>query len=135
MVLATYSVINRKEKSLENVARSKEAKNLNTLRPELSSVKVPLTDYKKEAGSYLRSRDEIINRPKLSKSFLETRRPHGIVPTTNVKDMLNGKNITLKRVPIGKKSQFEQKRTMSNISRNENFKQKPIGGNRDLRHV
>lgn len=135
MVLATDSVINRKENSLANVARAKEAKTLNTLRPELSSVKVPLADYKKEAGSYLRSRDEIINRPKLSKSFLETRRPHGSVPTTNVKDMLNGKNITLKRVPIGKKSQFEQKQTMANFSRNEIFKQKPIGGYRDLRNV
>ena len=46
--------------------------------------------------------------------------------------MLNGKNITLKRLPIGKKSQFEQKQSMSNFSRNEIFKQKPIGGYRDL---
>ena len=135
MVLATDSVVNRKENSLASVARAKEAKSLNSIRTDFSPAKLPLADYKKEAGNYLRSRDEIIKRPKLSNSFLETRRPHGIVPTTNVKDMLNGKNVTFKRVPIGKESRFEQRRSNSKISRNEMIKQKPMGGRHDFRNV
>jgi hypothetical protein len=135
MVLATDSVVNRKENSLASVARAKEAKALNSIRTDFSPAKLPLADYKKEAGNYLRSRDEIIKRPKLSNSFLETRRPHGIVPTTNVKDMLNGKNVTFKRVPIGKESRFEQRRSNSKISRNEMIKQKPMGGRHDFRNV
>jgi hypothetical protein len=127
MVLATDSVVNRKENSLANVARSKEAKTFNSVRPDFSQSKLPLSDYKKEAGNYLKSRDELINRPKISSRYLETRRPHGIIPTINDKDMIAGKPPRFTRVPIGKPN--------LNVAKNEPRTEVKKGGKNDFRNV
>jgi hypothetical protein len=130
MVLATDSVVNRKENSLANVARTKEAKSFNSVRPDFAQAKLPLSDYKKEAGNYLKSRDELINRPKLSSRYLETRRPHGIVPSLNAKDMIAGKSPTFTRVPIGGEINSKLR-----VPKKENYTGIRKGGRNDFRNV
>lgn len=98
VVLGADSVINKRENGLAREARLREVNKPNPTsstngaghgsvqntgkefnRPEFkdsnssSSQKVPLANYKKEASDYLKTRDELINSPKLSNQFLQSR--------------------------------------------------------------
>ncbi len=89
VILGADSIINKKENALAKEARSNDVKNSNVLSggPNRNSTpvgterdgqlsrntKVPLSSYKMEAGSYLKNRNELVNRPKLHSQFLESR--------------------------------------------------------------
>lgn len=74
MVLGADSVINRKENAL---AKKAMATDLNQFPPESRvrkglispNGKIPVANYKQQAGEYFRQRDELINRPKISNEF------------------------------------------------------------------
>lgn len=123
IVMGADSVINKKENSLAREARLREANKSNPTvsasgvsngslqnsgkeftRPEFkdlkssSGQKVPLANFKKEASDYLKSRDELINRPKLSNQFLQHRNSR----FKNQKPDINSK-MTGNRAPFRKR--------------------------------
>lgn len=122
VVLGADSVINKRENGLAREARLREVNKPNPTsstngaghgsvqntgkefnRPEFkdsnssSSQKVPLDNYKKEASDYLKSRDELINRPRLSNQFLQHRNSR----FKNQKPDINSK-MTGNRMPFRK---------------------------------
>lgn len=102
IILGTDSIINKKENGLAREARLNEVNQshispsgslqpkLNNSsasndfnNPEFKSSKVPLSNYKKEASSYLRSRDELLRQPKLSNGYQK----HSMSPKNNNFDL------------------------------------------------
>lgn len=134
MVLATDSVVNRKENALAGVARSKEAKSLASITSDFQKSKLPLSGYKKEAGDYLKSRDQLINRPKQSQRFLETRRPHVITPSKSINNQMTDGSPRLERVRVASKAN-PINNLKSNFSRNETHLNINKRGKRDFRNV
>jgi hypothetical protein len=87
MVLATDSVVNKKENGLAKAARLQDIqrpgsnsthKGLDRQMPmnasESQSSKMPIADYKKDASDYLKRRSEFINQPRLQNQYLSTRK-------------------------------------------------------------
>lgn len=134
MVLATDSVVNRKENSLASVARSKEAKSLANTTSDFQKSKLPLSGYKKEAGDYLRARDELINRPKQSQRFMETRRPHAVTPSKSIHNQMADGSPRLERVRIASKVN-PMNNLKSNSAMNKTHLNINKGGKRDFRNV
>jgi len=134
MVLATDSVVNRKENALAGIARSKEAKSLVNTTSDFQKSKLPLSSYKNEAGDYLKAREQLINRPKQSQRFLETRRPHEITPSKDIhRQMANG-SPKLERIRLPTKVD-PLKNHKVNLAMDKSHRNIKKGGLRDFRNV
>jgi hypothetical protein len=109
VVLGADSIINKKENSLARVARLREVNKSNPSasvmgsqkgneqnssngfnKPELRDSKVPLAGFKKEAGHFLKSREELINRPRLSNQFLQQRNSQSKALRANINSLISG---------------------------------------------
>lgn len=140
VILGTDSILNQKENALAKEARLNDVKNSDPLAKNLISTKsgapayrntnVPLAAYKREAGEYLKTRNELVNRPKLNNEFLQNRSAETQVqaPKTRYSPVrsANGQTTSIKY--------------KANISEMKNGAYKPdrkikIGGANDYRHV
>jgi len=92
IILGADSIINKKENGLAREARLKEVNQSSASpngslqdkannssasnvfnKPEFKSSKVPLGIYKKDASEYLRSRDDLLTKPRLSNGYQKNR--------------------------------------------------------------
>lgn len=134
MVLATDSVLNRRENNLAKVARSKEALGLNSnllnSGSKLNSTstssnsrhpKLPIANYKKEANEYLGRRSEFMGQPRLQNQFLSSRKSFGRGLSPKREKIHSGE--TQNRVPFAEvpKSKLKQgvRHDFRNVQRKE----------------
>lgn len=80
MILGTDSVMNRKENALAREARVNNITDSKSFHSKVEpsqighqKQRVPITGFKKEAGNFLRNREEMISRPKLGNQFQDHR--------------------------------------------------------------
>ena len=102
-ILGVDSIINKKENSIARSARLEDVNKSNPKfegrtatkghsansaprfnRPDPRESKVPLSRFKREASDYLRTRDELVNRPKLSGQFKDFRSNEGRLSNGNM---------------------------------------------------
>lgn len=146
VILGADSVINRKENALAKEARLNDVKvsdplSLNSKSrsatngnnsgiPAFRNSRVPLATYKREAGDYLKTRSELVNRPMLNNQFLQNR-----IAETQVQAPKN--RYSPVRSAHGQTISIKYK---ANISEMKNGATKPsrgikTGGANDYRHV
>jgi hypothetical protein len=147
MVLATDSVINKRENGLAKVARSKDVQSLNSkplsngLKQDLSSglpdsqrSKLPIANYKKEASEYLGRRSEFMNQPRLQNQFMSSRRSFAKSPSKGINEKISSKSLNPNRERFT--NRFSGKKFQNPIRSLKDSNSGLIrGGLRDFRNV